>query len=51
MIYVVLLVWISAVLIEKKIVLGNEVKLYCPPGYYINALLSYKLPKNRRIDG
>ena len=54
MIYVVLLVWISAVLIEKKIVLGHEVTLDCPPGYYINGpngITSYKLPEWRRIDG
>ena len=51
MIYVVLLVWIIAVLIENKIVSADEVKLDCPPGYFINAKTSYKLPEFRRING
>lgn len=45
MIYVVLLVCLSAVLTEDKIVFADKVKLDCPPGYYINGITKYKLPE------
>ena len=52
MLYVVLLVLISGVLIEDKIVLAYEVKLDCPPGYSIDAITGYKIfPENRQING
>ena len=49
--YFVFLVCLIAVLNENKIVFAEEVKVDCPPGYFINAITSYKRPEFRRIDG